>query len=88
MLIDLSERERRTSKIRLPLIATALEYSAAIDVFDGSTPGHTTVRWTATFDAPDVATPTITALRDIAFADFTEQLGQQVRGRARTDLAS
>lgn len=86
-LVELAVRSSNTADLSA-LPARTLDYTAAIDLFDGPTPGRTTVRWTATFDAPDVAPSTISALRDLAFADFTERLRQQVLGRAHTDLAS
>ena len=83
-LAELSDRERRRSRPRTP---TAVNYTAAIDLFDGISHGHTTVRWTATFDVPDTTASTVDALRDAVFADFTDQLRRQVSPE-RTGLAS
>ena len=83
-LAELADRAR----VESPFSATPLQYTAAIDLFDGPEAGRTTVRWTATFDAPDTAASTVAALRDVAFVDFTDQLRQQVGGTAHAGLAS
>ena len=86
-LSELSNRER-PSGADPGLDASAVDYTAAIEVFDVIETGRVLVVWTATFPVPDARPATATVLGHAVFRDFVDQLRHELHVSSASGIAS